>query len=347
MESWPRALTNVLNTVLASRQPICFWWGSELLQIHNDAYLQLLADRLDRALGRPFQEVWADVWQDVKPFVDEALAGRGTWAENLPLTMVRHGAPQETFWTFSYSPLFDDAGRIAGLMNIVTETTEAVRDRNALTAEVRRTNAALHAQQEAERQQRVLQIELAHRMKNTLAIVQAIVAQSLRRAHDLEQGAHLASERIAALGRAQEIITSSDWQGADMRDVVRAAIEPHQDRPDQFVITGERANVTAQQALGLCLAIHELSTNAMKYGALSSDKGRVELEWSIADDGQFSFRWTETDGPSVQAPDGNGFGFQLTTQVVPAYFDGEAEIAFHPGGLVYALSGSLAAEAQP
>lgn len=346
MDSWPRALTNVLSTVLASRQPISFWWGPELLQIHNDAYLELLADRLDRALGRPFPEVWSDVWQDVKPYVDQALAGTGTWEVNMPLTMVRHGVVQETFWTFSYSPLFDDDGRIAGLMNIVTETTDAVRDRNALAAEVERAQAALRAQQEAERQQRILQKELTHRMKNTLSIVQAIVGQSLRRAHDLEQGAHLASERIAALGRAQEIITSADWQGADMREVVRAAIEPHQDRPGRFVINGERATVTAQQALGLCLAIHELATNAVKYGALSSDEGRVQLDWSVNGDGLFSFTWTEQDGPPVHPPDGNGFGSQLTTQVVPAYFNGEAEIAFQPHGLVYALSGQLAGQAQ-
>lgn len=182
MGAWPRALRNVVSTVLASRQPICFWWGPELLQMHNDDYLPLLADRVDRALGRPFQAVWADVWEDVRPFVEEAMSGRGTWAENLPLKMVRHGIVQDTFWTFSYSPLHDDDGKIVGLMNIVTETTDAVRDRTALAAEVERANAALQAQQEAERQQRVLQHELAHRMKNTLAMVQAIAVQSLRRA---------------------------------------------------------------------------------------------------------------------------------------------------------------------
>lgn len=210
IESWPRALKNILGTVLASRQPICFWWGPELLQFHNDDYLPLLADRVDKALGRPFQEVWADVWDDVKPYVEQAMAGRGTWAENLPLRVVRHGAVQETFWTFSYSPLHDDDGRIVGLMNIVTETTEAVRDRNALAAEVARANAALRAQVAAEQQQQVLQRELAHRMKNTLTIVQAIVRQSLRRAADLQHGARLASQRIAALGRAQEIIIGAD-----------------------------------------------------------------------------------------------------------------------------------------
>ena len=94
--SWPRSLRNILSTVLASRQPICFWWGPDLLQFHNDDYLPVLADRQDRALGAPFEEMWADVWDGVKPFVDEAMAGRGTWAENLPLDMVRNGGPCRT-----------------------------------------------------------------------------------------------------------------------------------------------------------------------------------------------------------------------------------------------------------
>jgi two-component sensor histidine kinase len=341
IDAWPRALRNVVSTVLASRQPICFWWGPDLLQIHNDDYLPLLVDRVDNALGRPFQQLWADVWEDVRPFVEEAMTGRGTWTENLPLMMVRNGAPQETFWTFSYSPLHDDEGRIAGLMNIVTETTDAVRDRKALSAEVERTTAALRAQQEAERQQRILQRELAHRMKNTLAIIQAIVAQSLRRASDLQHGARLASERIAALGRAQEIITSADLKGADIRDAVNAAIEPHCDRPGRFVINGESTRLTAQQALGLCLAVHELSTNALKYGALSTEQGQVKLDWSIADNGLFNFKWAEQGGPLVNRPEGMGFGSKLTAQIVPAYFDGEANIEYHPEGLVYALSGHL------
>lgn len=341
METWPRALKNVVSMVLASRQPICFWWGPDLLQFHNDDYLPLLADRVDRALGRPFQEVWPDVWEGVRPFVEEALAGRGTWAENLPLQMLRHGKMQETFWTFSYSPLQDDHGNVAGLMNIVTETTEAVRDQKALSAEVKRANDALVAQKKAEQQQQVLQRELAHRMKNTLAMVQAIVRQSLRRATDLQSGAQLASERIAALGRAQDILTSADRESADIRDVVDAAIAPLLDRPDRVVVKGDSAQLTSEQSLGLSLAIHELSTNAVKYGALSSGEGRVVIAWSIDDNGQFDFRWTEQDGPPVIAPKDQGFGFHLITRVVPAYFDGQAKLEFLPSGLVYGLSGGL------
>lgn len=346
VETWPRSLTNILCTVLASRQPICFWWGPDLLQLHNDDYLPMLADRADRALGAPFQELWADVWQDVKPFVDQALQGKGTWAEDLPLKMIRNGKVVETFWTFSYSPLYDDNGQIAGLMNIVSETTEAVRDRNALAAEVERANTALAAQRGAERQQRLLQRELTHRMKNTLAMVQAIVSQSLKRADDIDGGVRLASERIVALGRAQDLLMRTNWETADIRTVIAAAFAPHSDMPDRLQADGPDVNLTPQQALGLSLAVHELATNATKYGALSSDRGRVQVRWEIAGDGGFSFRWVEADGPAVKQPAKTGFGSRLTTRVVPTYFDGRAAFDFQPDGVIYLLTGRLEDDAQ-
>lgn len=126
-----------------------------------------------------------------------------------------------------------------------------------------------------------------------------------------------------------------------MQDVVNSAIAPHSDRPDRFVIDGASIPLTSQQALGLSLAIHELSTNSVKYGALSSDQGQVRLDWSVGHDGRFKFRWAEQGGPRVRPPEGRGFGSQLTTQVVPTYFDGEGNTEFHPEGLVYALTGQL------
>lgn len=343
--TWPRSLTNIVRTVLASRQPICFWWGPDLLQFHNDDYLPMLADRADRALGAPFQQLWSDVWDGVKPFVDQALKGKGTWMENLPLQVVRNGNTTETFWTFSYSPLYDDDGKIAGLLNIVTETTDAVRDRSALAAEVQRANAALVAQTEAERQQRLLQRELSHRMKNTLAMVQAIVSQSLRSAKDFDGGARLASQRIEALGRAQDMLTRANWETANIREVVAEAFEPHRDRPDRLEVNGPGLTLTAQQALGLSLGVHELATNAIKYGALSTDQGRVRVRWDVSDTGALSFEWAEEGGPPVEQPSRKGFGSRLTTRVVPSYFDGKASFEFRPEGVVYTLIGQLAGDA--
>lgn len=341
MESWPRSLMNVLRTALASRQPICFWWGPDLLQFHNDDYLPMLADRRERALGAPFRELWSDVWEAVEPFVTSALQGRGTWTEDLLLNMVRNGQVEPTFWTFSYSPLYDDDGQVAGLMNIVTETTRAVRDRQALAAEIERANAALASQKQAERHQRILQRELSHRMKNTLSMVQAIVSQSLKGAADVDGGARVASARIEALGRAQDMLTSANWVAADIEDVVRAAFAPHSDGTDRFSVAGPLVSLSPQQTMGISLAVHELATNALKYGALATTGGRVEIAWECSADGAFTFSWTERDGPPVGKPKRSGFGSRLTTRVVPYYFDGKAEVEFQSDGIRYVLAGQL------
>ena len=341
MDGWPRSLMSVLRTVLASRQPICFWWGPELLQFHNDDFLPILADREERALGAPFRELWSDVWRDVAPLVQAAMLGRGTWAEDLPLNMVRNGHVEPTFWTFSYSPLYGDDGKVAGLLNIVTETTQAVLDRQALAAEIERTNAALASQREAERHQRILQRELSHRMKNTLAMVQAIVSQSMKGAADVDGGVRVASARIEALGRAQDMLTSANWEAADIEDVVRAAFAPHCDRPERYSVVGPKVSLSPQQAMGLSLAVHELATNALKYGALSMDLGHVEIKWGTSENGSFTFSWTERDGPAVSEPKRSGFGSRLTMRVVPYYFDGKSEIYFRRAGIRYVLDGHL------
>lgn len=98
-------------------------WGPELTFLYNDAYAEILGDKHPGALGRPFQQVWWDIWDDIKPLVDRALADEATWSENLPLTMNRRGFLEETWWTFSYSPVRDDDGRIGGMFCSCLETT--------------------------------------------------------------------------------------------------------------------------------------------------------------------------------------------------------------------------------
>jgi two-component sensor histidine kinase len=201
----------------------------------------------------------------------------------------------------------------------------------------------LEERREADRRQRVLQRELAHRMKNTLAMVQAVVTQSLRNASSLEEAAHVAGERIQALGRAQDMLTETNWETADIREVVAAAIRPHIDGGERLQVSGPPAELTAQQGMGLALAIHELATNAAKYGALSNQEGRISVAWALDADGAFRFDWVETGGPEVSAPARRGFGSRLTERVVPTYFQGKAALIYGPGGIEYGLSGMLVA----
>ncbi len=199
----------------------------------------------------------------------------------------------------------------------------------------------LEEQQLRQKQQRVLQRELSHRMKNTLAMVQAVVSQSLRNATDPREAAAMASARIQALARAQDALTATDWSAADVASIVETSIEPHRDSHGRFELSGPAVELDARHAMGLALAIHELATNATKYGALSSEAGRVAISWSVSQSRRFTFEWIERDGPTVTEPARRGFGSRLTERVVPGYFGGKASISFAAAGLRYLLDGSL------
>jgi PAS domain S-box-containing protein len=124
--AWPRSLKTASDIILSSRQPMFIAWGDDLTFLYNDAYAQILAHKHPDALGKPFQQVWWDIWSDIKPLVDRALSGEATWSENLPLTMNRRGFQEDTWWTFSYSPIRDDDERVGGMFCSCMETTAQV-----------------------------------------------------------------------------------------------------------------------------------------------------------------------------------------------------------------------------
>ncbi|MBB3949086.1 sensor histidine kinase [Aureimonas jatrophae] len=228
---------------------------------------------------------------------------------------------------------------------LIHVTHRAVRSLRVERAQTRsllsRQKSLLDDQQARVRQQAVLQRELSHRMKNTLAMVQAVVSQSLRNALDTRDASEKASARIQALASAQDVLTATDWAASDVAAVVAASVAPHCADGERVTLQGPPARVEAQQALGLALAIHELSTNAVKYGALSTDEGRVSVRWDVGPQDRFAFVWEERGGPPVAAPERRGFGSKLTERIVPSYFGGSAASDYEPGGLIYTLNGSL------
>ncbi len=136
--SWSLALATALDIVLSSRQPMFIAWGPDLTFLYNDAYAEILADKHPAALGRPFRDIWAEIWADIEPLIARALGGNATWSENLPLTMNRRGYEEETYWTFSYSPVRDDDGAVAGMFCSCIETTVQVLARRQSDAERQR-----------------------------------------------------------------------------------------------------------------------------------------------------------------------------------------------------------------
>lgn len=130
--SWPVALRSTVTLLLGSRFPMFIAWGDELTFLYNDAYSRILGEKHPEALGRSFQSVWAEIWPDIAPLIDKALAGDAVWLEDLPLRMNRHGYDEDTTFTFSYSPARNDIGETVGLFCACTETTRKTQAESEL-----------------------------------------------------------------------------------------------------------------------------------------------------------------------------------------------------------------------
>jgi serine phosphatase RsbU (regulator of sigma subunit) len=125
-KNWTPTLRSAVSTCLNSRFPTLLMWGPGLVMVYNDGYAPMLGARHPSALGRSAWEVWRDIWADIGPMVDEVMAGRATYSEDLPLVMTRYGFVEETYFTFSFSPVVEPGGRVAGLLDTVVETTQRV-----------------------------------------------------------------------------------------------------------------------------------------------------------------------------------------------------------------------------
>ncbi len=578
IEGWSDALKITLKTVLSSKQPISFYWGPELLQFYNEAFVPILADHVAGSIGAPLWEFWAESVEGVRPSVEQALSGKGTWIENLPLMMTRNGVTEETFWTFSHSPLFHGDGSIAGFMNIVTEMTETIRVKKAqrtsfdllmemfqqspsflailrepehkiefvnsnymtlighrrvvgltvknalphivaqghldLLDDVYRSGKPYHSKssvytvqpepggptnerhidfvfqpivdsqgringvlveghdvtdrndamlerlssesflsgilessrdcikvvdldgalvymteggkqvmevddvetikgcawpdfwtdsgniaanaaianardgiagrfegfantmrgtsrywdvqvtpifgadgkterilvvsrdisalKESEMQRADLMQEMSHRLKNSLALVQAIASQTFQHAKSMDEARDAIAGRIAALGRSQDVLIATESASLNVEKLIAVALAPHREANDRFQLSGPEVTLSQKQALGLSLALHELATNATKYGALSNTEGRVNIDWTLSPDLVFDLCWTESSGPAVDVPTQKGFGSRLIERMVAAYFNGKTELTFAPSGVVFTLNGRVA-----
>ncbi|CAN7256951.1 sensor histidine kinase [Caulobacter sp. LjRoot300] len=201
----------------------------------------------------------------------------------------------------------------------------------------------------AEELQRLLVNELNHRVKNTLATVQSVAGQTLRNASDLDGARDSLTTRLLALARAHDILTLESWEGAELRDVVASLTASHGD-PERFTVDGPAFRLAPKVALSLSLALHELMTNATKYGALSNQAGHVILSWARvneADVERLDLRWEEIDGPMVTTPSRQGFGSRLITGGLARELGGEVRLEYPPTGVVCTISSALAKPGQP
>lgn len=186
----------------------------------------------------------------------------------------------------------------------------------------------------AEEQRDLLIGELHHRVKNTLATVQAIAGQTLRSAGVEPAVRSILDERLMTLANAHNVLTDQNWASAKLIDIVSSALKPHIP-PDRnpFTLEGPDMLLRPASAVALSLAIHELCTNAIKYGSLSSDSGAVRINWSLTQE-RFHLTWREIGGPAVSKPSRRGFRSTMIERALASQLRGHVEIGYPPEGLI-------------
>ncbi|SAK85934.1 PAS/PAC sensor hybrid histidine kinase [Caballeronia hypogeia] len=151
IEEWPYSLRSAVDLILASGHAMQLAWGPEKIVIYNDAYAPMLGDHHPRALGIPFRKAWPDIWQDIEPLVKQVFAGETVRFDDMPLVMTRHGYAEDTWWNFSYSPMRDESGAVAGLLNVTVDATakhraeQAERERDVANARLQLNEARFRA----------------------------------------------------------------------------------------------------------------------------------------------------------------------------------------------------------
>jgi PAS domain S-box-containing protein len=198
----------------------------------------------------------------------------------------------------------------------------------------------------AEEHQRILIHELNHRVKNTLATVQSIASQTLRNACTTQEAKEALESRLFALSRAHDVLTRENWEAASLHEIAAQAIEPYRGHGrSRIEFAGPSVRISPRMALALAMALQELATNAVKYGALSNESGHVGIRWTIDDTNIppcLHMRWEETGGPPVKAPERRGFGTRLIERSLAYDLNGKAEIRFDPAGLLCRIAAPLA-----
>jgi PAS domain S-box-containing protein len=215
------------------------------------------------------------------------------------------------------TPLHDADGHLVGAINMLVDISE---------------------RKQAESRQKILIDELNHRVKNTLATVQSLAGQTARHAEGLDDFLHRFEARLLALARAHDLLTKRHWEDTPLDSLARDVLTPLAgEAAKRIVIDGPSVNLNSRAALSLTMALNELATNAVKYGALSSETGSLSLAWSLQEEfgiqPRLILEWRERGGPVVRPPTRRGFGTRLMERCIERDLGGEFDLAFEPNGV--------------
>ena len=269
----------------------------------------------DEIIGKPITTIIPQERRDEEPVILSRIV-RGERIEHYETVRQRKDGSLLDV-SLTVSPIKSADGRIVGASKIARDITERKQ-----AAELRE----------------LLINEIQHRVKNTLGTVQAIATQTFRTAQESERKSF--NSRLQALAAAHDLLTNHNWDMAAVRDLIERVLAPFRERnSDRIRISGPNTALDVRKSLSLAMAVHELSTNAVKYGALSNEDGRVSLDWELTEDDTgrwLKFHWRESGGPAVQPPGPKGFGSMLIERALEAD-NGKAQVDFDPAGLICVL----------
>ncbi len=285
---------------------------NHVFELVNNTYLQLIGHRdiiglpLTQALPEVLEQGFATLLDSVRQ-TGEAFVGR-----QIRVALQRTaGAPlEERYLDFIYQPIIEHDGQISGVFVEGSDITEQV---------------------EAQDRQRLLMDELNHRVKNTLATVQAIAQQTLRGSTTPERFTEAFESRLMALSKTHNALTDSHWSGAGLRQILWQELSPY--GAERVTLSGPEIQLSARLALALGMVFHELATNAAKYGALS-EAGQLRVAWSVEDTEILFLEWRETGGPSPKPPSRRGFGSRLIERSITGELQGTVALDYDPAGLI-------------
>ncbi len=272
---------------------------------------------------------WSDFWPGegnaaASNAVNAAKAGQTAHFRG-PANTAK-GTPR--YWDVNVSPIPGEDGRPAYLLSISRDITEEWN--------------ASQQREEAARRERFLTEESQHRAKNAFALVIALAQQTFK-GEMFKSAMDSYRARIRALAQSQDAIGKSSWGNTPIRNILAAAIAPHDLEASRFTLHGPGINVNSRQATSLSLAINELATNAAKYGALSSPEGKIDIEWTRTDGEKpvFTLTWCETGGPVVSAPAQYGFGSRVIKDFMADDVGGSVHMSDEPAGVICQLKTPL------
>ncbi|MCW1382813.1 PAS domain S-box protein [Novosphingobium sp. KCTC 2891] len=312
----------VLREILdAQLEMVCRFRADGTILYANRAYAASLGELPEALAGR---NLWQFIVGEDRASVQEQLDQLSP--ENVELTIENrfetNDGPRWTLWR-NHALEFDGEGRLAVAQSTGIDITERrlLEERTALLID-----------------------ELNHRVKNTLMVVQAMAQQTFRGAALPAEPVVKFNERLSALAGAHTTLSRASWAGASLEEIIRQGTAICGGAV--LHLSGPEVMVTAEPTVPLIMVMHELSTNAMKYGALSGSEGRVDVSWTVDPaSGWIAIEWRERGGPRVAAPQRKGFGSRMIEGAVSRQLSGRAEVVYDPAGLVcrIAFPGAVAA----